>query len=326
MSDLAEENERLQKELSRQKRLATRALASYQQRALQMELIRQQNEDLDRLAADLARAKRVAEDRAREVEEAARLKSEFLANFSHEIRTPLNGIIGYCDLLGQEEGERLTAHGRRDLTTIRRNAKTLLALINDILDLSKIESGQIDVITEDVKLPDIFEECADTVRERLKNKEVELRVVVEEGADIARTDGLKLRQILLNLMTNAVKFTELGEIHARARRVGDDLELVVEDTGVGIPAEQLESIFEKFRQVDGSFTRTAGGTGLGLAIVRELTRLLGGRVEVDSVLGRGTTFHVTLPGVLRETERPARREEAGSEPAALRGSGSGRTA
>ncbi len=321
MSDLAEENERLQKELSRQKRLATRALASYQQRALQMELIRQQNEDLDRLAADLARAKRVAEDRAREVEEAARLKSEFLANFSHEIRTPLNGIIGYCDLLGQEEGERLTAHGRRDLTTIRRNAKTLLALINDILDLSKIESGQIDVITEDVKLPDIFEECADTVRERLKNKEVELRVVVEEGADIARTDGLKLRQILLNLLTNAVKFTELGEIHARARRVGDDLELVVEDTGVGIPAEQLESIFEKFRQVDGSFTRTAGGTGLGLAIVRELTRLLGGRVEVDSVLGRGTTFHVTLPGVLRETERPARREEAGSEPAALRGSG-----
>ncbi|MEC7520759.1 MAG: response regulator [Myxococcota bacterium] len=320
MSELAEENERLQKELARQKRLATRALASYQQRALQMELIRQQNEDLDRLAADLARAKRVAEERAREVEEAARLKSEFLANFSHEIRTPLNGIIGYCDLLGQEEGERLTAHGRRDLTTIRRNAKTLLALINDILDLSKIESGQIDVVTEDVKLPDVFEECAATVRERLKNKDVELRVVVEDGADVARTDGLKLRQILLNLLTNAVKFTELGEIHARARRAGDDLEIVVEDTGVGIPPEQLESIFEKFRQVDGSFTRTAGGTGLGLAIVRELTRLLGGRVEVESLLGRGTTFRVSLPGVLRETERPARREETGSEPT-LRGSG-----
>ncbi|MFK7990085.1 MAG: response regulator [Sandaracinaceae bacterium] len=307
----------LQKELAKHKRLATRALASYQQRALQMELIRQQNEDLDRLAADLARAKKVAEDRTREVEAAARLKSEFLANFSHEIRTPLNGIIGYCDLLGQEEGERLTAHGRRDLTTIRKNAKTLLALINDILDLSKIESGQVDVVNERVRLTEIMEDCAATLQERLKGKDVELSVRVEDGADRVFSDSLKLRQITLNLLTNAVKFTELGEINAIARARGKDLLLVVEDTGVGIPAEQVQHIFEKFRQVDGSFTRTKGGTGLGLAIVRELTRILGGEVEVQSVLGRGTTFSLCIPGIVEGSDAPEEDKRESSEPAQL---------
>jgi len=319
VSEEQTELERLRAELGKQKRLATRAIASYQQRALQMELIRQQNEDLDRLAADLARAKRVAEERAREVEAAARLKSEFLANFSHEIRTPLNGIIGYCDLLAQEEGDRLTAHGRRDLTTIRKNAKTLLALINDILDLSKIESGQVDVVNERVALREIFEECVDTLNERLKGKDVELRATVESGAERVFSDSLKLRQITLNLLTNAVKFTELGEINATARADGRDLILRVEDTGVGIPPEQLEHIFEKFRQVDGSFTRAKGGTGLGLAIVRELTRILGGKVDVKSVLGRGTTFEIRIPDVVEGSDAPAEDDrKVSSDPATLR--------
>ncbi len=313
--DLAAENERLQKELAKQKKLAVRALASYQQRALQMELIRQQNEDLDRLAADLAKAKRIAEERAREVEAAARLKSEFLANFSHEIRTPLNGIIGYCDLLTQEEGSRLTAHGRRDLTTIRKNAQTLLALINDILDLSKIESGQVDVVKERVDLSELLEDCADTLQERLKGKEVTLSARAEPGAERVFTDSLKLKQIVTNLLTNAVKFTELGEINAIASAQGADLCLVVEDTGVGIPPEQLQNIFEKFRQVDGSFTRTKGGTGLGLAIVRELVHILGGEVEVKSVLGRGSTFEITLPGIVEGSDAPpAVTRPASSEP------------
>ncbi len=305
VAELEAANEKLRAELSKQKRLATRALASYQQRALQMELIRQQNEDLDRLAADLAKAKKLAEARAREVEEAAQLKSEFLANFSHEIRTPLNGIIGYCDLLSREEGDRLTGHGRRDLTTIRKNAKTLLALINDILDLSKIESGQVYVVQERVDLASVFDECTATVREMIKGKEVELRPDVDEAARAVFTDGLKIRQILLNLLSNAAKFTELGEITAKARAIGKDLEIVVEDTGVGIPQEQLRNIFEKFRQVDGSFTRTKGGTGLGLAIVRELSRVLGGRVDVASRLGRGTTFTVTIPDIVEGGEAPA---------------------
>jgi CheY-like chemotaxis protein/signal transduction histidine kinase len=291
---LEAENEQLRRQARAKERLATRALASYQHRALQMEIIRQQNEDLERIANDLAQSK----DFARKIEEAARLKSEFLANFSHEIRTPLNGIIGYCDLLAQEEGDRLTAHGRKDLTTIKANAKTLLALINDILDLSKIEAGHAEIVREHVDTEALVHECAATVRELLKGKDVALRVRVEPRAARAFTDPLKLRQIVLNLLSNAVKFTDCGEVSVAVRARGDALVVEVEDTGVGIPPDQLAVIFEKFRQVDGTRTRRAGGTGLGLAIVRELARVLGGAVAVKSTLGRGSTFTVELTGAV----------------------------
>lgn len=298
---LEEANRQLEeslREIEKNQAISARSLASYQQRALQMEIIRQQNEDLDRLASDLAAAKRVAEENARALESAARLRSEFLANFSHEIRTPLNGIIGYADLLAREEGQRLTPHGRRDLNVIKANAKTLLALINDILDLSKIESGYVDVVYEDVDVEALVDECVATVREYLKGKSVDLYANVDPQARIVRSDGLKLRQILLNLLSNAAKFTENGEIVLTVRAVEGGVEFKVEDTGVGIPPEQIPHIFEKFRQVDGSSTRKVGGTGLGLAIVKELSRLLGGSVSVDSVLGRGSTFTVRLEGQL----------------------------
>jgi PAS domain S-box-containing protein len=285
-------------ELKRSRAVSARSLASYQQRALQMEIIRQQNEDLDKLATDLAISKRNEEERAREAEAAARLKSEFLANFSHEIRTPLNGIIGYCDLLMREEGSRLTAHGRRDLNVVKTNAKTLLALINDILDLSKIEAGRVEVVTERVDVQELAEECQATVREYLKGKDVALTLNIEERARFLQTDALKLRQIMLNLLSNAAKFTESGEVALGMRAEGNEAVMTVEDTGVGIPPDQVQHIFEKFRQVDGSHTRKVGGTGLGLAIVRELSKVLGGNVTVSSVLGRGSTFTVRLAGVL----------------------------
>ncbi|KFE71097.1 response regulator [Hyalangium minutum] len=291
-------------ELKRTKSVSARSLASYQQRALQMEIIRQQNEDLDKLATDLAISKRNEEERAREAEAAARLKSEFLANFSHEIRTPLNGIIGYCDLLMREEGSRLTAHGRRDLNVVKTNAKTLLALINDILDLSKIEAGRVEVVTERVDVQELAEECQATVREYLKGKDVALTLNIEERARFLQTDALKLRQIMLNLLSNAAKFTESGEVALALRAEGNEAVMSVEDTGVGIPPDQVQHIFEKFRQVDGSHTRKVGGTGLGLAIVRELSKVLGGNVNVTSVLGRGSTFTVRLAGVL-ESPAPA---------------------
>jgi PAS domain S-box-containing protein len=307
-ADLEEANKRLAdnlEELRRSRAISARTLASYQNRALQMEIIRQQNEDLDRLATELAVAKRNEEERAREAEAAARLKSEFLANFSHEIRTPLNGIIGYCDLLMREEGSRLTPHGRRDLSVVKKNAQTLLALINDILDLSKIEAGRAEVVQELVNFRELAQDCTDTVREYLKGKEVELTHRVDERVHLVRTDGLKLRQVLLNLLSNAAKFTDSGEI-ALSAQVEDGMAVIrIEDTGIGIPPDQLPFIFEKFRQVDGSSTRTVGGTGLGLAIVRELTRVLGGSVSVESTLGRGTTFTVKLP-CLVEDEQPAR--------------------
>ncbi|AGC42059.1 sensory box histidine kinase/response regulator [Myxococcus stipitatus DSM 14675] len=284
-------------EIKRTRAVSARSLASYQQRALQMEIIRQQNEDLDRLAQELAVAKRNEEERAREAEAAARLKSEFLANFSHEIRTPLNGIIGYCDLLMREEGSRLTAHGRRDLNVVKTNAKTLLALINDILDLSKIEAGRVEVVSEAVDVRELADECMATVKEYLKGKDVALTTHIDVAAGILRTDALKLRQIMLNLLSNAAKFTETGEVALSVVPAGEEVVMTVEDTGVGIPSDQLPFIFEKFRQVDGSTTRKVGGTGLGLAIVRELSRVLGGNVTVTSTLGRGTTFTVRLPNM-----------------------------
>ncbi|HLL00573.1 MAG TPA: response regulator [Myxococcaceae bacterium] len=291
-------------EIKRTRSVSARALASYQQRALQMEIIRQQNDDLDRLATELAIAKRNEEEGRREAEAAARLKSEFLANFSHEIRTPLNGIIGYCDLLMREEGSRLTAHGRRDLNVVKTNAKTLLALINDILDLSKIEAGRVEVVTERVDIQELAEECLATVREYLKGKDVALTMNIAENARFLRTDALKLRQVMLNLLSNAAKFTDSGEVSLGARAEGNELVMTVEDTGTGMPADQLPFIFEKFRQVDGSSTRKVGGTGLGLAIVRELSKVLGGNVDVTSVLGRGSTFTVRLAGVL-ESDAPS---------------------
>jgi CheY-like chemotaxis protein/signal transduction histidine kinase len=305
VEQLQAENRRLEQELEAKTVAAARAMASFQQRALLMEITRQQNEDLDRLAGELARAKKLEEERAREIEEAARLKSEFLANFSHEIRTPLNGILGYCDLLLREEGSRLTPHGRRDLSVIKSNARTLLALINDILDLSKIEAGRAEVIKESVEMGPLVDECLATVKETLKGKDVETRAQIGAGCDAVFTDPLKIRQVLLNLLSNAAKFTDAGEVVCTLEAEGSTLVVHVEDTGAGIPSEQLAFIFDKFRQVDGSSRRRVGGTGLGLAIVREVVTLLGGTVTVASTLGRGSTFTVRLPDAIDRRPRVA---------------------
>jgi CheY-like chemotaxis protein len=296
VEELLAENRKLRAELEIKESHAARAMASFQQRSLLMEITRQQNEDLDRLAAELARAKKVEEDRAREIEAAARLKSEFLANFSHEIRTPLNAITGYCDLLIRDEGSRLTPHGRRDLSVIKANAKTLLALINDILDLSKIEAGRAEVVKEIVDLVELADECTASVREILKGKDVTLTADVNVRQVF--TDPLKLRQILLNLLSNAAKFTDAGEIVLTAEAQGNTLVLSVEDTGAGIPDDQLPFIFDKFRQVDGSARRRVGGTGLGLAIVKEVVQILGGTLNATSTLGRGSKFTLALPGAI----------------------------
>ncbi|HEX7839746.1 MAG TPA: response regulator [Kofleriaceae bacterium] len=299
VEELLRENRLLKQELDAKAALAARAVASFQQRTLLMEITRQQNEDLDRLAAELARSKKIEEERAREIEAAARLKSEFLANFSHEIRTPLNAITGYCDLLTRDEGTRLTPHGRRDLSVIKANARTLLALINDILDLSKIEAGRAEVVKEVLALPDLAEECMASVREILKGKEVVLNSEITVSQVF--TDPLKLRQVLLNLLSNAAKFTDAGEIVLTAEAQGSTLLLSVEDTGSGIPDDQLPFIFDKFRQVDGSSRRKIGGTGLGLAIVKEVVQLLGGTVNATSMVGRGSKFTVALPGAIDAT-------------------------
>jgi CheY-like chemotaxis protein len=298
IEQLMAENKKLRDEVAVKSRTLARALANYQQRALHMDVIRQQNEELDRLAQELAKAKKLEEERAKELAAAHQIKSDFLASFSHEIRTPLNGILGYCDLLAREEGNRLTQSGQRDLSVIRSNAKTLLSLINDILDLSKIEAGRVDIVREIVEVDALLEECRATAQEYLKGKDVALTVNVPPEARRAFTDGLKLRQISLNLMSNAAKFTPQGEVSVTVTTEGETLILVVKDTGVGIPPDQMKHLFERFRRVNDKAHRSVGGTGLGLSIVRELSRLLGGSTEVESVVGQGSTFTVTLPGAI----------------------------
>ena len=244
-------------------------------------------------------------ERARLAAEAAnRAKSEFLANMSHEIRTPMNGILGFAKLLLQED---LTDEQRSFVETICRSGADLLELINNILDLSKIEADRIQPCVETVDVAEIARGACDLLLPRAREKGLGLSV--EAGSQTPRaaaTDPARLRQILINLLGNAIKFTETGHVCVSIRSADpqDDgaerLEIAVADTGVGIPADKLEAIFDPFVQADGSITRRYGGTGLGLAISRRLVELLGGRIWVESEVGRGSTFHFTLKTRLAE--------------------------
>ncbi|MCE7937858.1 hypothetical protein DCC79_08305 [bacterium] len=235
--------------------------------------------------------KRVA-DRLKEVD---RLKSEFLANMSHELRTPLNSIIGYAELIlmginGELDGETL-----QDVQAIYDNGQQLLALINDLLDLAKIEAGRMRLEVEDVLIGPLLEEVRTSSAGLLLRKPIDIALEVDPSLPALQGDRLRLQQILNNLVSNAVKFTDEGHIWLRAYRDADHVVIDVEDTGIGIPARDLATIFEKFRQADGSLTRRARGTGLGLAITHHLVRLHEGRIDVESSPGQGTRFSVRLP-------------------------------
>jgi signal transduction histidine kinase len=221
---------------------------------------------------------------------------------SHELRTPLNSVLGFSELL--QGNSQLPDKLRRWAGNIQSSGKQLLALINDLLDLAKIEAGKMEVNPESVSLPDLVDGLLAMYRPQAEKKYIDLRATVEPGVPPARQDAGKLRQILTNLVTNAIKFTpEGGRVLVRAEAQGSDLVLTVSDTGVGIAPEDQEMVFEKFRQAASPMTREHEGTGLGLSIVRELSKLLGGDVTLKSELGRGSTFTVRVPLEMTEVPR-----------------------
>jgi signal transduction histidine kinase/CheY-like chemotaxis protein len=244
----------------------------------------------------------------RELRDATKAKDQFLAVMSHELRTPINAVIGYSDLLDLEVKGRLNDDQRTMVNRVRETSKHLLGLINQVLDLAKIGSGQLDIALGEVDLPALVQRCIPQVTPLASQKGIAIIIEdsVPESSALVMADETRLTQILLNLLSNAVKFTMEGEVRVSFRRAGEMVEVRVRDTGPGIPLDQQHRIFEEFYQVDSDLTRTVGGTGLGLPIARRLARLMGGDVRVESELGRGAEFTLGLP-----LSAPQGRVEAG---------------
>jgi PAS domain S-box-containing protein len=244
----------------------------------------------------------------KEAEAANTAKSQFLANMSHELRTPLNAIIGYSEMLHEEIAETEQGDLADDLQKIRGAGQHLLSLINDILDLSKIEAGKMELLTEDFDVRATIDEVTTTVMPLVEKNSNQLDIRCEDNLGTMHSDPTKVRQMLLNLLSNASKFTDGGTITLEAiRRAGtnsgvDILLFKVSDSGIGMTTEQMKKLFEAFSQAEASTTRRYGGTGLGLAITRHFCRLMGGDVTVESRLGVGSTFTIELPATLESPE------------------------
>jgi signal transduction histidine kinase len=257
------------------------------------EELRHVNTDLDAKVDELARANL-------SLHEMNKIKNEFLATMSHELRTPLNSILGFSDVL--TGAENLSDKQKKYLGNIRTSGQSLLTLINDILDLAKIEAGRMEINIVEFSLEDLVERLTSSMRPLAEKKNIDMQWEMDGNLSTVVQDMGKLQQILYNLLSNAIKFTpEGGRIRVAGRRISGELfELIVADSGVGIPLEDQAVIFEKFRQGrnsrgDGALTREYEGTGLGLSIVKELSKLLGGEILLESEFGKGSTFTVRLP-------------------------------
>jgi signal transduction histidine kinase len=230
-----------------------------------------------------------------QLERANRLKSEFLASVSHELRTPMNAIIGYTKLMLDGLDGEMTAQQQTDLFRVAQAADNLLGLINGLLDLAKIEAGKMELNVEEVNIAEVTEEAVELVRPHADEKGLQVRALIPPGLSNVWADRARVRQVLANMLANAVKFTERGTVSVAAAAAEGWVTVSVSDTGVGISPEAQAYVFDEFRQADSSTTRRYGGTGLGLAISKRLVTLHGGRIWVDSEVGRGSTFHFTLP-------------------------------
>jgi signal transduction histidine kinase len=228
------------------------------------------------------------------IQEATRHKSEFLANMSHELRTPMNAIMGFTRLVIRKGSDVLPPLQVTNLQKIMESADHLLALINDVLDISKIEAGKTEMIFKEFSLHNLIRSCVDTIKPLVKEG-VSIEVTLDEEVNKITSDVTRVKQIITNLLSNAAKFTEKGKITVNLQATNSGLEVSVTDTGIGIPEDFLEKIFDEFRQVDQTTTRHYGGTGLGLSISRKLARMLNGDVKVVSTIDKGSTFILELP-------------------------------
>jgi signal transduction histidine kinase len=250
------------------------------------------------LAIQNARLFREIEDKSRQLEVASQHKSEFLANMSHELRTPLNAIIGFSEVLSERMFGELNGKQDEYLRDIHASGQHLLSLINDILDLSKIEAGRMELEIAEFHLPTALESALILVRERAGRRGIELQASIDTRLGQIQADERKIRQVVLNLLSNAIKFTpDGGRIELRAVPIGGAVEVSVIDTGVGIAPEDQEAIFEEFKQV-GTAAKKVEGTGLGLALSRKFIQLHGGRIRVESTVGVGSAFAFTVPVVV----------------------------
>jgi signal transduction histidine kinase len=261
--------------------------------------ISEQNQQIQEKRLELMDRTLEAEEATQEAERANQAKSQFLANMSHELRTPLNAIIGYSEMLIEEAEETGQDSTRADLDKIRTAGNHLLGLINEVLDLSKIEAGRMELYLEEVEAGPLLDEVASTVRPLVSNRGNRLDVRLDAHLGAFNVDVTKTRQVVLNLLSNAAKFTERGVITLSAHRVatasGDCIQVAVRDSGIGMSAEQQARLFQPFMQGDASTTRKYGGTGLGLAISKRFVEMMGGTITMESTLGVGTTFTVELP-------------------------------
>jgi signal transduction histidine kinase len=251
--------------------------------------------DQSAIALENARLFNEIAQKSRELEIASQHKSQFVANMSHELRTPLAAMLGYAELLQEGIYGALPEKSLPILTRIRSNGKHLLGLINTVLDISKIEAGQFKLNLGEYALGSIVETVMGATESLAATKKLAFKTEVAKGLPYGVGDEQRLTQVLLNLVGNAIKFTDSGEVRIAAHAANGHFTVSVSDTGPGIPAEECDRIFEKFRQVDSSNTRAKGGTGLGLAIAREIVEMHGGRIWVESTIGQGSTFRLELP-------------------------------
>jgi CheY-like chemotaxis protein len=307
-------------ELEQQSRALQESQARLEQQQAELEQTNAQLEEqaqiLETQKDELVQARNNLEAHARDLRQASRYKSEFLANMSHELRTPLNASLILARLLADNDQGNLTPDQVKQARTIETSGNDLLALINDVLDLSKVEAGHMDLYPQSVSLPRLTEHLRGMFQALAEQKGLQLHLrIAADAPEALETDSKRLEQILKNLLSNAIKFTEQGEVALDIRpALGQRLAFIVRDTGIGIAEDQHHIVFEPFCQADGTTNRKYGGTGLGLSISRELVRILGGEIELTSRVGEGSTFTVLLP----EIYDPALVKARAAEPGLLR--------